>query len=81
MGAEKGLLKLIFTKEDLILRGVHIVGLLATELIHHGMGLIENKKTLMDIIGNVYNYPTLHDMYKYAAYDGLGNLAGHKVKT
>ena len=81
MGAEKGILKLIFTKDDLILRGVHIVGHLATELIHHGMGLIENKKTLMDIIGNVYNYPTLHDMYKYAAYDGLGNLAGHKVTT
>jgi hypothetical protein len=23
----------------------------------------------------VYNYPTLSDVYKYAAYDGLGNLA------
>ncbi|MCH9611507.1 MAG: putative soluble pyridine nucleotide transhydrogenase [Chlamydiales bacterium] len=81
MGAKRGILKIIFTKDDLIIRGVHIVGHLATELIHHGMGLIENKKSLMDIIGNVYNYPTLHDMYKYAAYDGLGNLAGHKVKT
>ncbi len=81
MGAEKGLLKIIFTKEDRVLRGVHIVGYLATELIHHGMDLIENKKTLMDIIGNVYNYPSLHDLYKYAAYDGLGTLAGHKVKT
>ncbi|MCP5469016.1 MAG: Si-specific NAD(P)(+) transhydrogenase [Chlamydiales bacterium] len=81
MGAERGMLKLIFTRDDLILRGVHIVGHLATELIHHGMGLIENKKSLMDIIGNVYNYPTLHDLYKYAAYDGLGNLAGHKIKT
>lgn len=81
MGAEKGLLKIVFTKDDLIIRGVHIIGHLATELIHHGMGLIENKKSLMDIIGNVYNYPTLHDLYKYAAYDGLGNLAGHKIKT
>jgi len=24
----------------------------------------------------VFNYPTLSDAYKYAAYDGLGRLAG-----
>ncbi|MFN0065899.1 MAG: Si-specific NAD(P)(+) transhydrogenase [Chlamydiales bacterium] len=80
MGAEKGMLKILFTRDDLIVRGVHIIGHLATELIHHGAGLIENKKSLMDMIGSVYNYPTLHDLYKYAAYDGLGNLAGHKIK-
>lgn len=80
MGAEKGMLKLVFTRDDLIIRGVHIIGHLATELIHHGVGLIEAKNTLLDVIGKVYNYPTLHDLYKYAAYDGLGNLAGHKVK-
>jgi NAD(P) transhydrogenase len=28
----------------------------------------------------VFNYPTLSEMYKYAAYDGLGNLAGHKLR-
>ncbi|MCB1180552.1 MAG: Si-specific NAD(P)(+) transhydrogenase [Chlamydiia bacterium] len=81
MGAKEGILKIVFTREDLIIRGVHVVGHLATELIHHGVGLIENKKTLMDIIGKVYNYPTYHDLYKYAAYDGLGNLSGHKVKV
>jgi NAD(P) transhydrogenase len=80
MGVERGMLKLIFTKDDLIIRGVSIIGNLATELIHHGMGLIDNKKTLLNVIGNVYNYPTLHELYKYAAYDGLGNLAGHKIK-
>jgi hypothetical protein len=26
-------------------------------------------------INAVFNYPTLGDAYKYAAYDGLGNLA------
>ncbi len=80
MGAQRGLLKLVFTRDDLIIHGVHIIGHLATELIHHGVGLIEEKKTLLDVIGKVYNYPTLHDLYKYAAYDGLGNLSGHKVK-
>ncbi|MCH9624886.1 MAG: putative soluble pyridine nucleotide transhydrogenase [Chlamydiales bacterium] len=80
LGAEKGMLKLIFTRDDLIIRGVHVFGHLATELIHQGVELIQSKKTLMDVIGIVYNYPTLHDLYKYAAYDGLSNLAGHKVK-
>lgn len=80
MGATSGVLKLIFTKEDQIIRGVHIMGNLATELIHQGVDMIKGEKTLNDVIGKVYNFPTLHDLYKYAAYDGLSNLAGHKVK-
>lgn len=81
MGADKGMIKLIFTKEDLIIHGVHVIGHLATELIHQGVDLIKGKKTLTDVIGKVYNYPSLHDLYKYAAYDGLSNVAGHKVKV
>ncbi|MEZ5315143.1 MAG: Si-specific NAD(P)(+) transhydrogenase [Chlamydiales bacterium] len=80
MGIEKGLLKLIFSRDDLVVQGVHIIGPLATELIHHGVGLIEGKRTILDIIGKVYNHPTLHDLYKYAAYDGLGNVSGYKIK-
>lgn len=81
LGATEGMLKLVFTRSDLVIKGVHIFGHLATELIHHGVSLIEGNKTLLDVIGKVYNFPTLHDLYKYAAYDGLGNLAGHKIKT
>ena len=80
MGVEKGMLKLIFTRDDIVIRGVHLIGHLATEMIHQGVDLIKGRKNLMDIIGKVYNYPTLHDLYKYAAYDGLSNMAGHKVK-
>jgi NAD(P) transhydrogenase len=79
MGAKDGFLKLVFTKDDLIIRGVHIIGPLASELIHFGLALVDGKKTLMDVISTVFNYPTLHDLYKYAAYDGLGNASG--VKT
>lgn len=81
MGAEKGMLKLIFTRDDLVIQGTHLIGHLATELIHQGVDLIKNKRTLLDVIGKVYNFPTLHDLYKYAAYDGLGNLSPEtKVK-
>ncbi len=81
MGYEdNGFLKLIFRKEDKVVIGVHIMGHNATELIHYGMSLVRNEKTLDYVIGTVFNYPTLHDLFKYASYDGLGNLAGKKIK-
>jgi len=44
------------------------------------MALVRNEKTVDEVINTVFNFPTLHDLYKYACYDGLGNLSGHKVK-
>ncbi len=80
LGAQSGFLKLIISKEELRILGVHIIGHLATELIHYGVMLVEEKKTLYDLIGQVFNFPTLHELYKYAGYDGLSSATGHKVK-
>lgn len=80
MGAKSGFLKLIVLREDLTIRGVHIIGNIATELIHYGTHLVELKKDLYYVISQVFNYPTFHDLYKYAAYDALSGIAGHKVK-
>lgn len=80
MGMNQGFLKLVFSKEDLKILGVHIIGYLASELIHYGMLLIQSDKNIMNLISVVFNYPSLHDLYKYAAYDGLGNLSGHKIR-
>ncbi len=77
---DNGFLKLIFNKKDKVIIGVHIIGHMATELIHYGMELVREQKTLDHLIATVFNYPTLHSLYKYASYDGLGNLAGKKVK-
>jgi NAD(P) transhydrogenase len=71
MGAKTGMLKLLFHKDTLQILGVHIIGRIATEIIHYGVILVEDKKTLHHIISQVFNCPTLHDLYKYAAYDGL----------
>ncbi|MBS3904855.1 MAG: Si-specific NAD(P)(+) transhydrogenase [Simkania sp.] len=81
MGADDGFLKLVFETPSLIIKGVHVIGFIATELIHFAIHLIEEEKTLYYLIEHVYNYPTLHDLYKYAAYDGLSNVSGHKVKS
>ncbi len=80
LGAQAGFLKLIISKEELRILGVHIIGHQATELIHYGVLLVEEKKTLYDLIGQVFNFPTLHELYKYAGYDGLSNSTGHKIK-
>src|SRR6202035_5079802 len=78
VGDRNGLLKLVFRRDNRLLLGVHIVGESATELIHVGMQVLESGGEIDSFIDLVFNYPTLSEMYKYAAYDGLGNLAGHK---
>ncbi len=80
MGIKSGFLKVVFTREDLVIHGVSIFGPLATELIHYGMLLVQRGETLMSVVSEVFNYPTLHDLYKYACYDGLSAVAGKKVK-
>jgi NAD(P) transhydrogenase len=79
-GDTTGLLKLIFARSDKKLLGVSIIGESATELIHIGMMVLDDGLTIDRFIEQVFNYPTLSEMYKYAAYDGLGNLAGHKLR-
>jgi NAD(P) transhydrogenase len=80
IGDTSGLLKLIFSKPDRKLLGVSMIGESATELIHIGMMVLDNGLTIDEFIEQVFNYPTLCEMYKYAAYDGLGNLSGHKLR-
>ncbi len=80
MGISDGFLKLVFDRQTLQILGVHIIGPLATEIIHYGLLLVQDKRSLDDLLATVFNYPTLHDLYKYAAYDGLGNRAGYKIK-
>jgi NAD(P) transhydrogenase len=80
MGAKSGILKIIVSREDMVIRGVHIMGRMAAELIHFGLAIVQEEKTVSEIQATVFNYPTLHDLYKYACYDALGNLSGHKIK-
>jgi NAD(P) transhydrogenase len=80
IGDASGILKLIFRPENKQLLGVQILGESATELIHLGMAVLEAGGTIDTFIELVFNFPTLSELYKYAAYDGLGNLAGHKLR-
>jgi NAD(P) transhydrogenase len=67
-----GLLKLIFSEADLTLLGIHIIGEDACELIGLGLLALETQTTAYQLIDLCFNFPSLTEMYKYAAYDALG---------
>ncbi len=75
IGDMKGLIKVVFDRATLKLLGVHIVGENASELLHVGMIVMQYGGTINAFIDCVFNFPTLGEAYKYAAYDGLGSLA------
>ena len=54
---------------------MHIVGENAAELLHVGMMVMHLEGTINSFVESVFNYPTLGEAYKYAAYDGLGKVA------
>ncbi|MEK7727786.1 MAG: Si-specific NAD(P)(+) transhydrogenase [candidate division KSB1 bacterium] len=72
IGDMSGMLKLIFSPEDKKLLGVHLLGEMASELVHLGAQVLAENGTIDHFIHAVYNYPSLSEIYKYAAYDGLG---------
>ncbi len=75
LGDTAGLLKLLFDPESLRLLGVHIVAERASELVHIGQMCMQFGGTINVFIENVFNFPTVAEAYKYAAYDGLQALA------
>ena len=81
MGVRSGLLKLVYEKGSQKILGVHIIGNLASELIHYGMTAVDTGKTLDEVSSEVFNCPSLHELYKYAAYDGLNEERGKKIRV
>ena len=71
LGDKHGLLKIIFSADDLSLLGVHIIGQEACELIGTGLIALETGATAQNFINLCFNFPSLSDMFKYAAYDAL----------
>jgi NAD(P) transhydrogenase len=73
-GDLEGMVKLVFEAATKKLIGVHVVGERATELVHTGQAVMHFGGSIDDFIDQVFNFPTLGELYKYAAYDGLGRL-------
>ena len=74
IGDTIGLLKLLFHLDTRQLLGVHIFGEGASELIHIGQAVLSFGGTVDYFINTVFNYPTLAECYKTAAFDGINRL-------
>ena len=74
IGDKTGLLKLLFHADTRKLLGVHIIGEGASELVHIGQAVMAFDGTVDYFVRTVFNYPTLAECYKTAAFDGINRL-------
>jgi NAD(P) transhydrogenase len=74
-GDTTGRLKLIFHRETRNLLGVHVIGEGASELLHIGQAVLILGGKVDYFVNTVFNYPTLAECYKAAAFNGLNKLA------
>jgi NAD(P) transhydrogenase len=71
VGDKEGVVKLVFEGKTRKLVGCHCIGERASELVHIGQSVITLGGTVDTFIEMVFNYPTLSEVFKYAAYDAL----------
>jgi NAD(P) transhydrogenase len=74
IGDSTGMLKLMFHRETRKLLGVSILGEGASELIHIGQAVMAHDGAVDYFVDTVFNYPTLAECYKTAAFDGINRL-------
>lgn len=76
VGDRWGLLKLLIDRKSLKVLAVHIVGDNASELVHIGQAVMNFGGTANYFIENVFNYPTLAEAYKTAAFHAVNLIQG-----
>jgi NAD(P) transhydrogenase len=77
-GDTDGMVKILFDPSSRKLLAAHIIGESATELVHVPMFVMASGGTIDAFIDAVFNFPTLSESFKYAAYDGLQRLAARR---
>ncbi|MGC4000530.1 MAG: Si-specific NAD(P)(+) transhydrogenase [Anaeromyxobacter sp.] len=79
VGEAVGFLKLLADPADQRILGVHCIGPHASDLVHLGHAVMTLGGNLSYFAEAVFNYPTLGEAYKYAAFDALDTLRDRKV--
>ena len=72
-----GMLKILFHRETLAILGVHCFGYQASEIVHIGQAIMNQAgeaNTLKYFVNTTFNYPTMAEAYRVAAFDGLNRL-------
>jgi NAD(P) transhydrogenase len=72
-----GILKILFHSGTLEILGVHCFGDNASEIVHIGQTVMASRdiNNLRYFINTTFNYPTMAEAYRIAAYNGLNRLA------
>jgi NAD(P) transhydrogenase len=73
-GDAHGLLKLLVCTKTHKILGIHIVGHDACNLIHIGLAFMQKKGHVQDLLEMIFNYPTLAEAYRIAAFNALNKL-------
>lgn len=79
IGEAVGFLKLLADAKEGRILGVHCIGPHASELVHLGQAVMSHQGDLHYFVEAVFNYPTLGDVYKHAAFDALERMREGKV--
>jgi NAD(P) transhydrogenase len=74
-GDTTGRLKIVFHRQTHAILGVHIIGEGASELLHIGQAVMVLGGKLEYFVDTVFNYPTLAECYKVAAFNGLNRVS------
>ncbi len=79
VGDRWGLLKILVERKSLKLLAIHIVGDNAADLVHIGQAVMALDGDLNYFIENVFNYPTLAEAYKTAAFHAYNQIKPGKA--
>jgi NAD(P) transhydrogenase len=76
-GQHVGMLKILFHAKTLEILGVHCFGDNASEIAHIGQTVMASRdiNNLRYFVNTTFNYPTMAEAYRIAAYNGLNRLA------
>ncbi|WP_425487468.1 Si-specific NAD(P)(+) transhydrogenase [Marinifaba aquimaris] len=75
--SEVGGLKLLFHTETKEILGIHCFGMNASEIVHIGQAIMQQKNGANNIeyfVHTTFNYPTMAEAYRVAALNGLNRL-------
>ncbi|RKR06376.1 pyruvate/2-oxoglutarate dehydrogenase complex dihydrolipoamide dehydrogenase (E3) component [Kushneria sinocarnis] len=76
-GDTVGMLKILFHPDTLEIFGIHCFGDQASEIVHIGQAIMNqpgDANTLNYFVNTTFNYPTMAEAYRIAAYNGLNRL-------
>lgn len=73
-GDNHGMLKLLVERKTHKILGIHIAGEDAANLVHIGLAFMVKDGIANDLIDMIFNYPTLAEAYRIAAFNALNKI-------